>query len=157
MKNLLNKVKATNGYKELKVFIQQKVHAEIGRVAKRYNENQQAQQQPETDDGAQGTCNDLPQFKAIALDTPAPQEAHTKLVASPDVLQQVLVSDTVVLTSTSPLPRETEVDTADVPANQLESTLVKIPDAPAATDFGDSFHSNAEPVVTVGTPQGEHS
>lgn len=157
MKKFINKITALHGYNEFKASIKQKINAEIGRVAKRYNEKQQAQQPQETEDGAQGMCNDQPQFKALpttGADTPT--SADSKPVASPGGLPPVPASDTLVLTTTSTLPPETQVDTVDVPPTQVERTLVHIPDALPATDFVDSSNSNAEPVVTVGTPQVEH-
>ncbi len=158
MKKFINKITALHGYNEFKASIKQKINAEVGRVAKRYNEKQQAQQPQETEDGAQGMCNDQPQFKALpTTGTDTPTSADTKLVASPGDLPPVPPLDTLVLHTTSPLPLETEVDTADVPANQVEGTLVNTPDALPATDFGDSSNFNADPVVTVGTPQVEHS
>lgn len=157
MKKFINKIKATAGYKEFTGFLQQKVHAEIGRVANRFNEKQQAQPPQETQEEAQGTCNDQPQFKSLPMTGPAaPTSADTKLVASPGSRPPVPASDTLVLKTTSPSPQETEVGTAYVPNDQMASTLVKIPDALPPTDFGDSSNSNADPVVTVGTPQVEH-
>lgn len=157
MKIFLKKISEAIDVKKIKVFVREKVDAEIERVVRRYNEKQQAQQPQETADAAQGTCNDLPQFKAIAMaEADTPTSFDTKLVTSTGDLQQVLASDTVVLTTISQLPQETETETADVPANDIESALVTIPAALAATDFDDSSNSNAEPVLTVGTPQVEH-
>lgn len=138
MKRFINKVRETNGYKEQKVFFQQKIDAEKARIAHRYNEKQQAAEAaaPHQDAPPQVDANVPADIATQApQEHPLPTEGARPLAASMD-----------------PLPQ-------DIPAlhDEIENLLTHTQEVLAAMDFSDMSDSDFEfeAVITVATAPAE--